>query len=117
MDTTQAQPASPARPSILTETQVIQRMRALGELKTALAAEGIPATLARTRRLVLRGRAGGEYVPSGPTDPRLYVFAPDQSCVVTTDGSAYCIAGERHPASDLAAVAASIRARAVPALA
>jgi len=37
----------------------------------------------------LDGFGGGEYVPSGLTDPRLYVFAPDQSCVVRTDGTAW----------------------------
>ena len=46
--------------------------------------------LATTRRLVLRyNQAPSE--PSGPTDPRLYVLAPDGTTVVTTDADRYAL--------------------------
>ena len=94
---------------ILAKAEVTRRMLLLAELQDALAALGVRSVLARNHRLVLQYNR----VPSGPsgmTDPQLHIFAPDGTCVATTDGTAYRLAsGRQCPAADPAAAATFMR--------
>src|SRR6266700_7965091 len=107
-DNAQSGPQAPSTP-ILTKAEVSRRMLLLADLQVALAAQEIHSVLARNHRLVLRYNR----VPSGPsgmTDPQLHIFAPDGTCVATTDGTAYRLAsGRQCPAADPAAAATFMR--------
>jgi len=106
--TEQATPAPAAAP-ILATAEVTRRMLLLGELQEALAALGVRSVLARNHRLVLQYNRV-PYGPCGMTDPQLHVFAPDGTCVATTDGTTFHLAsGRQCPADDPAAAATFIR--------
>jgi hypothetical protein len=96
---------------ILDHREVARRVTLLAELQAALAALGIQSVLVRNRRIVLRAASKG-WEPSGPTDPQLYVFAPDDTEIVTTDGALYqFVSGAACPADDPLAAAAGLRDR------
>jgi hypothetical protein len=103
-------PAAGSVPS-LTGAEADRRKAILGLLKDALAARRISSVLVGRRTLVLRSEQGGERSvrygePVRPSDPQLYVFAPGDVRIVTTDGQVYWLAdGHVHPAADPAGAA------------
>jgi len=108
------QDTSPREP-VLAPAEAARRLALLADLRASLTGEGLHCVLARTSRLVLREGNDVPYEPSGPTDPRLYILAADGNRIVTTDGAAYCVAGQLYPASDPPAAAERIARRAMPA--
>jgi hypothetical protein len=72
---------------ILDEAEVDSRMMLLAELQAAIEARGIRCVLARNHKLVLRYNEASP-APSGPTEPRLYIFVGAQRRdSATTDGT------------------------------
>jgi hypothetical protein len=86
-------------------------MLALGELQAALSALGVRCVLARNHRLVLRYNRARS-APSGLTDPKLHILAPEGTRIATTDATAYRLDnGQEYSASDPAAAAAALSRR------
>jgi hypothetical protein len=88
---------------------VSRRSALLAALRDALDERGARSVLTRNQRLVLRyNQAPCE--PSGPTDPQLHILAPSGPArVVTTDGTAYRLAGGgQWPVSDPGTAAAAL---------
>ena len=91
----------------LEDGEVVKRKLLLAELKAALAESRIPSVVAGRHQLVLDYTDPGSYAPSGPVDPELRVFNPNN--VITTDGSTYRLRnGTQIPVSDCAAVVAAL---------
>ncbi len=103
----------PARPPILDKEEASRRAALLGDLQSALAAQGVDSVLARTHRLVLEG-ASAKSTPSGPTDPQLRIFTTGGTSIATTNGRTYLIDGDTYPAGDPHAAAAAACRNAVP---
>lgn len=97
----ESEPSQPRRrPPVLTDEAASRRTAQLADLRSALAAQGVSSVLAGTHRLVLRGEPH-RYEPSGPTDPRLYIFTPGGTDIATANGRAYLLAsGGAYPAAD-----------------
>jgi hypothetical protein len=92
---------------ILGEAEVERRVLLLARLQAALAERGVQAVAGRHQRLALGVATGNG---SGPTDPRLYIYAPDGVTVrASTDGIVYRLdGGEQYPVTDRALAAAAI---------
>jgi hypothetical protein len=73
----------------------------LTELRAALAEFGVRCVLVRRHRLVLRYGEKAPLEPSGPTDPMLHVFAPDDARVVTVRSTGWTVARSFRPATRL----------------
>jgi hypothetical protein len=98
------------RPPVLATKEASRRAALLGDLQTALAAQGVSSVLARRHRLVLHGGrttpVPARFEPSGPTDPQLHIFTPDGTDIATAHGSTYHFtSGRAHPADDPARAA------------
>jgi len=88
------------RPPILAREEASRWEALLGDLQSALAAQGVSSVLARHHRLVLEG-GSTRCAPSGPTDPQLHIFTPHGTDIATAHGSAYHFAtGPAYPADD-----------------
>jgi hypothetical protein len=102
--------ATPGAP-ILDDTEAARRLLALTYLQAALTESGLQSTLARNHRLILRYSEKAPLEPSGQTDPRLYIFLPEETRTTTTDGTSYLLDnGHAIPAADPAAAAILIQA-------
>jgi hypothetical protein len=96
----------PAGPALLTAAEVDRRKRILRLLQDALSAQRIVSALVGRRILMLSSEQSPKHF-SGygetvrPCDPQLYVFAGEETHVVTTDGEVYWFpGGHAYPAAD-----------------
>lgn len=96
---------------LLTAAEADRRKSMLRLLKDALSAQRIASALVGRRTLVLFSeqsaeRAVGYGETVRPSDPELYVFAGEETYVVTTDGEAYRFpGGHAYPTADPARAA------------
>jgi hypothetical protein len=105
----QVPPAGPAL--LLTAAEVDRRKSILRLLQDALSAQRIASALVGRRTLMLCSEQGEKHF-SGygetvrPCDPQLYVFAGEETQVVTTDGEVYRLpGGHAYPTADLGGAA------------